>query len=114
MEENTLRKKAIEKEPSEKDEKLCEPQQRVLRILRCLTGHEDSGLSLTQISQATGISKITAYRDLFNLIVAGFVEKKGESYRTDKAVRDMFSFYSETLKQRIDSITKELRDIVKK
>ena len=51
------------------------PQQRVLRTLDALFGHEVQGLSLTQISKLVGTTLPNSTRDLANLREAGYAEQ---------------------------------------
>jgi DNA-binding MarR family transcriptional regulator len=53
----------------------CESQQRVLRVLMSLFGHEILGLSPSQVAKANGITPGNTTRDLWNLERAGLVER---------------------------------------
>lgn len=53
----------------------CESQQRILRVLMSLFGHEINGLSPSQVAQANGNSAALTTRDLWNLETAGLVER---------------------------------------
>jgi len=53
----------------------CESQQRVLKVLMGLFGHEILGLAPSQVAQANGISAGNTTRDLWNLEQAGLVER---------------------------------------
>lgn len=53
----------------------CASQQRVLRVLMCLFGHEINGLAPGQVAEASGVSAAAATRDLWNLEHAGLVER---------------------------------------
>ena len=55
------------------------PQQRVLRTLDVLFGHEVQGLSLTQVSKLVGTTLSNSTRDLANLREAGYAEQIVES-----------------------------------
>lgn len=62
----------------------CEAQQRLLRVMLALAGHEFDGLSLTEITNAlasrTGKSqKNNIFRDLHNLKEAGLAEQLPDS-----------------------------------
>lgn len=61
----------------------CTSQQRILKTLMCLFGHEIDGLAPSQVAQLAGSSASNATRDLWNLIEAGLVERLpgGESVR---------------------------------
>jgi DNA-binding IclR family transcriptional regulator len=49
-------------------------QQRILRVLLCLGGHEVNGLAPTEIANALSINQSTVTRDLANLSLAGVAE----------------------------------------
>ena len=51
------------------------PQQRLLRTLDLLFGHEVHGLSLTQIAKLVGTTLPNSTRDLSNLQEAGYAEQ---------------------------------------
>lgn len=53
-------------------------QQRILKIILALAGHEFNGLSPTQIAKAIKASASAMTRDLDNLQTAGFVEELPE------------------------------------
>ncbi len=53
----------------------CESQQRILRVMLSLFGHEITGLAPSQIAQTNGISGVSTTRDLWNLEQAGLVER---------------------------------------
>lgn len=53
----------------------CESQQRILRVLMCLFGHEITGLLPSQVAQASQGSPAQTTRDLWNLEHAGLVER---------------------------------------
>lgn len=56
-------------------------QQRILRLLNLLSGHEILGLSPSQIAQEQGCSPAIVTRDLQNLKTAGFAEQvQGTGY----------------------------------
>lgn len=61
----------------------CTSQQRILKTLMVLFGHEIDGLAPSQVAQLAGSSASNATRDLWNLIEAGLVERLpgGESVR---------------------------------
>lgn len=51
-----------------------ESQQRILRIIECLAGHEVGGLSPAEIRQRVDIAPGTLTRDLENLKHSGWIE----------------------------------------
>jgi DNA-binding MarR family transcriptional regulator len=53
----------------------CEAQQRVLKVLMGLFGHEIDGLSPSQMAKGLGIKPAQITRDLWNLEAAGLVER---------------------------------------
>ena len=55
--------------------KINQAQQRVLRILLVLAGHEGEGVAQSAIARAIKTSDSRAFNDLRNLAEAGFVEK---------------------------------------
>ena len=63
------------------DKYLCEPQQRVLRLLDVLAGHEITGLTNGEVARDLGCSPSVAVRDLANLQLAGKAEKVPETDR---------------------------------
>lgn len=63
------------------DKYLCEPQQRVLRLITVLAGHEITGLSNGDVARDLGCSPSVAVRDLANLQLAGLAEKVPETDR---------------------------------
>lgn len=50
-------------------------QQRILRAVMCLAGHEVDGLAPTELARALRTSASNVTRDLANLQEAGFAEK---------------------------------------
>lgn len=50
-------------------------QQRILKIMMVLFGHEVDGLSTSQIAKAVNTSASNVTRDVYNLIEAGVAEK---------------------------------------
>lgn len=50
-------------------------QQRILRLLNVLAGHEVNGLTPSQIAQEQGCSASLVTRDLANLKTAGYAEQ---------------------------------------
>ncbi|MFZ5659168.1 MAG: IclR family transcriptional regulator [Pseudomonadota bacterium] len=56
-------------------------QQRILRVLMCLFGHEVSGLAPGELAKLADISPQDATRDLANLRIAGLAEQMPESGR---------------------------------
>lgn len=72
----------------------CEAQQRLMRVMGALAGHEFDGLSLTEITNAletrTGKSqKNSIFRDLHNLKEAGYAEQLPDSERWRLSARFM-------------------------
>lgn len=57
----------------------CESQQRILRVLMSLFGHEINGLTPRQIATANGITPSLVTRDVWNLTHAGLVERVQET-----------------------------------
>jgi DNA-binding IclR family transcriptional regulator len=53
----------------------CASQQRILKVLMCLFGHEIEGLTPGQVAQLAGITPANATRDLWNLEEAGLAER---------------------------------------
>ena len=58
---------------------LSDAQQRVLKTLDVLFGHEVHGLAPTQISKLVGTSPSNTTRDLANLREAGFAEQVADT-----------------------------------
>jgi len=56
-------------------------QQRVLRLLVHLGGHEIDGLAPAEIARSLGVTASNVTRDLANLELAGLAERLGESRR---------------------------------
>lgn len=58
-------------------------QQRILKVVLAMFGHEIDGLAPGQLAKLAGIKPGEATRDLDNLMQAGFVEKvpQGNAYR---------------------------------
>lgn len=59
----------------------CASQQRILRVLLALGGHEVNGLSPAEIAHGLGISQPNTIRDLENLRIAGIAERIADSGR---------------------------------
>ena len=57
------------------DQYTNEGQQRILRLLNVLAGHEVTGIAPGQIAQQQGCSASLVTRDLANLQMAGFAEQ---------------------------------------
>lgn len=53
----------------------CESQQRILRVLMCLFGHEIDGLAPGQVAKLADTTAANATRDLWNLEEAGLIER---------------------------------------
>jgi DNA-binding IclR family transcriptional regulator len=53
----------------------CESQQRILRVLLSMFGHEVAGLSTTDVSKMHGTSLPLAMRDIYNLVESGCAER---------------------------------------
>ncbi len=53
----------------------CASQQRILKVLMCLFGHEIHGLTPGQVAKLAAITPANATRDLWNLQEAGLVER---------------------------------------
>lgn len=53
----------------------CASQQRILKVLMCLFGHEIDGLAPGQVAKLAGITAGNVTRDLWNLEEAGLVER---------------------------------------
>lgn len=53
----------------------CASQQRILKVLMCLFGHEIEGLAPGQVAKLAEITAANATRDLWNLEEAGLVER---------------------------------------
>jgi DNA-binding IclR family transcriptional regulator len=66
----------------------CTSQQRLIKVLMCLFGHEIDGLAPGQIAKMTGITAANATRDLWNLEEAGLVERlpSGDKVRISPAL----------------------------
>lgn len=58
-------------------------QQRILKVVLAMFGHEIDGLAPGQLAKLAGIKPGEATRDLDNLMQAGFVERvpQGNAYR---------------------------------
>lgn len=56
-----------------------EGQQRILRLVNALAGHEVTGLTPSQIAQLQECSASLVTRDLANLQIAGFAEQVPET-----------------------------------
>lgn len=53
----------------------CASQQRILKVMLVLFGHELQGLSPSDVAKACGISGANATRDIANLVNAGVAER---------------------------------------
>ena len=53
----------------------CASQQRILKVLMCLFGHEIDGLTPGQVAKLADITAGNATRDLANLEEAGLIER---------------------------------------
>lgn len=53
----------------------CTSQQRILKVLLCLFGHEIEGLTPGQVAKLADTTAANATRDLWNLEEAGLVER---------------------------------------
>ncbi len=53
----------------------CASQQRILKVLLCLFGHEIEGLTPGQVAKLADTTAANATRDLWNLEEAGLVER---------------------------------------
>lgn len=53
----------------------CEAQQRLLKVVDALVGHEVDGVSAKDVAARTGTSSATAFRDLSNLQLGGWAEQ---------------------------------------
>lgn len=53
----------------------CASQQRILKVLLCLFGHEIDGLTPGQVAKLAGTTAPNATRDLWNLEAAGLTER---------------------------------------
>lgn len=63
------------------DKHLCEPQQRILKLLGVLAGQEVHGLAPSDIAKAQGCTASIVTRDLANLRIAGMAEQVPETGR---------------------------------
>lgn len=53
----------------------CASQQRILKVLMCLFGHEIEGLTPGQVAKLADTTAANATRDLANLEEAGLIER---------------------------------------
>jgi DNA-binding IclR family transcriptional regulator len=53
----------------------CASQQRILKVLMSLFGHEIAGLSPSQVAKANDSTPAQTTRDIWNLEAAGLVER---------------------------------------
>lgn len=53
----------------------CAAQQRILKVMLCLFGHEIDGLTPGQVAKLANTTPTNATRDLWNLQEAGLVER---------------------------------------
>jgi len=83
---------------------ISEPQQRLLTVLHALAGHELEGITVTQISQQTGLTTATVTRALRNLEAQGFAEQAGERWRHGAAVLTMYRMYASSLKTTLTAV----------
>lgn len=58
---------------------LCEPQQRLLKLITLLAGNEMTGMAPSEIARLQGCSAPVVTRDLANLAEAGYAEKVPET-----------------------------------
>ncbi len=63
------------------DKYTCAPQQRILKLLIVLAGHEITGLSPSDIATALSCSASVTTRDLANLKQAGMAEQVPDTGR---------------------------------
>lgn len=54
---------------------ICDSQQRIFAVLEVLIGHEVDGMATKDVAAAAKISQSTVYRDLMNLMAAGWAEQ---------------------------------------
>lgn len=54
---------------------VCDSQQRILKTIDALVGHEVDGISAKDVAAQTGANGATAFRDLQNLQLAGWAEQ---------------------------------------
>ncbi|MEQ1917318.1 MAG: hypothetical protein ABL856_11385 [Gallionella sp.] len=84
-------------------------QQRILKVVLAMFGHEIDGLAPGQLAKLAGITPGEATRDLDNLMQAGFVEPlpQGNTYRITPMVGQKAMAILHTLSraaQRVDEI----------
>lgn len=53
----------------------CDSQQRILKTIDVLVGHEVDGIGAKDVAALTGTNNATAFRDLQNLQIAGWAEQ---------------------------------------
>lgn len=76
--------------PSRKTDYTSAPQQRLLRLVDLLAGHELAGLVPSEIARALSCSPSIVTRDLDNLRTAGWAEQTpGERWRLSPHVVQM-------------------------
>lgn len=92
------------------DRYLSDGQQRVLRLLTVLAGHEITGLTPAEIAKAQDCSAPMVTRDLANLRAAGFAEQVPETgrWRLSPQIVQISIRHAAALgqaRQRLDDIT---------
>lgn len=60
---------------------ICEPQQRLMRLIQALAGHEMDGLAPGDIAKLNGCSPSQVTRDLANLKAFGWAEQMPSTQR---------------------------------
>ena len=94
-----LSKTMAQRNPMSTRTYLCQSQQRVLRVLMALFGHEVKGMAPGQVAEASGVTPGAVTRDLWNLEHAGLVERLPDGDRVrisprlgSKAVQTLAAF----------------------
>lgn len=89
---------------------VSEPQQRILRLINLLAGHEITGLTPGEIAKGQDCNASQVTRDLANLRAAGFAEQVPETgrWRLSPQIVQISVRHAAALgqaRQRLDDIT---------
>lgn len=88
-------------------------QQRVLKVLKALSGHDLYGLTISQLAVMLDSNPAQIAKDLANLEMQGLAEKDGERWRHGKAVLEMYRLFANGLKTTLESTLETALSIIK-
>lgn len=88
-------------------------QQRVLKVLKALSGHDLYGLTISQLAAMLESNPAQVTKDLANLEMQGFAEREGERWRHGKAVLEMYRLFASGLKATLESTLETALKVIK-